>query len=121
MKIKYLIATLFILTAIASNTYAATAANEADMPVLHIQASRFVFTPSQISVKTGQTVLLEIEALDRQHGFSIPELGVRVDVIPGQKVVLKITPTKSGRLVFYCDIFCGSGHEQMAGEIVVES
>jgi cytochrome c oxidase subunit 2 len=59
--------------------------------------------------------------MDRLHGFSIPELGVRVDATPGQKTRISITPTKTGSFMFYCDIFCGSSHEEMAGEIIVES
>jgi len=96
-------------------------APEAEIPIIAIKASRFAYSPNQISVKKGQTVILEIESTDRLHGFAIPELGIRADALPGEKKTIKITPANSGRFVFYCDIFCGSGHEQMAGEIIVEN
>jgi cytochrome c oxidase subunit II len=90
-------------------------------PVIVVKASRFLFAPNKITLKKGQTVILEIEATDRLHGFSIPELDVRSDVAPGQKVSVKITPDKIGRFTFFCDIFCGSGHEEMSGVIIVEN
>ena len=117
----FMMVTFLVLLSAINPVYAADQPAETEVPVIHIKASRFVFSPTQITIKKGQTVLLEIEATDHQHGFSIPELGVRTDVTPGQKNLLKITATKTGKLVFYCDIFCGSGHEQMEGEILVES
>jgi cytochrome c oxidase subunit II len=33
---------------------------------------------------------------------------------------VRIVPDKAGTLPFHCDIFCGSGHEEMTGEIVVK-
>jgi len=32
---------------------------------------------------------------------------------------VRIVPDRTGRFEFRCDVFCGSGHEDMAGEIVV--
>jgi cytochrome c oxidase subunit 2 len=32
---------------------------------------------------------------------------------------VRIVPEKAGQFVFHCDIFCGSGHEDMAGVILV--
>jgi len=118
---KLMLAGLLGLTGQMTDAYAESNSAEADIPVIAIKASRFVYSPSQIAIKKGQTVILEIESSDRQHGFAIPDLGVRVDATPGEKKTIKITPTQSGKFVFYCDIFCGSGHEQMAGELVVEN
>lgn len=89
-----------------------------DKPII-IKASRFAFSPSKIILKKGQRVTLEISATDRLHGFSIPELGIRTDAMVGQTSSLSFTPNKKGKLIFFCDIICGSGHEEMAGEIEV--
>lgn len=91
----------------------------AEAPVIRIRASRFFYQPERIIVKKGQPVVLAIEAVDRVHGFSIPQLGIRAELTPGQTAVVRFTPTRTGTLGFHCDIFCGSGHEEMAGEIVV--
>jgi cytochrome c oxidase subunit 2 len=121
MKSSLLLTLLLLIFNGFSTAYAATQASEAELPVISIQASRFVYSPNKIKLKQGQSVVLEIEATDHLHGFSIPELKVRVDAPQGQKIRVVLTPTKAGVFVFYCDIFCGSGHEEMSGEISVES
>ena len=97
------------------NAAAAVPEPEPELPVISIKASRFVYTPNKIKLKQGQSVVLEIEATDHLHGFSIPELKVRADAPQGQKIRMVLTPTKAGVFVFYCDIFCGSGHEEKIG------
>jgi cytochrome c oxidase subunit 2 len=89
-------------------------------PVVHIEAKRFVYTPDTIELKVGEPVVLELVAVDRTHGFSIPDLGVRADVPVGQPVRVRVVPQKAGRFEFHCDVFCGSGHEEMSGILVVK-
>jgi cytochrome c oxidase subunit 2 len=52
-------------------------------------------------------------------GFNAPDFGVRSDIVPGKISRVRFTPDKSGQFAFQCDIFCGSGHEDMAGLITV--
>ena len=91
----------------------------ADEPVIKITAKRFEYNPSEITLKKGVPVTLELTALDRLHGFDIPQLGLRADVFPDQTVQVHLTPTTVGRFIFHCDIFCGFDHEDMAGYITV--
>src|SRR6059058_5794967 len=72
-----------------------------------------------ITAKKGVPVILELTALDRDHGFKVPEFGVRADVKLGEVARVRIVPDHTGRFEFRCDVFCGDGHEDMAGEIVV--
>ena len=87
--------------------------------VIHLTAKKFEYSPSAITVKKGQPVAIEIVSLDRKHGFTIPDLKVRSDVKPGTQNVVRFTPDKAGTFNFHCDLFCGSGHEGMAGTLVV--
>jgi cytochrome c oxidase subunit 2 len=87
--------------------------------VVHMTAKKFEYTPSQITLKKGVPVILEIIALDRDHGFKVPELGIRADLKSGQVTRVRIVPDRTGTFEFRCDVFCGSGHEDMSGEIVV--
>ncbi len=98
------------------------AASAAIPPERHvaIKATRFFYSPARIVLKTGQPVVLELTALDRLHGFDIPELHIRADILPGQVTEVRLTPAKAGTYEFHCDNFCGSGHETMAAKIVVE-
>jgi cytochrome c oxidase subunit 2 len=87
--------------------------------LIHLTAKKFEYDPSEITVKKGIPVVIDIVSLDRKHGFTIPELKVRTDVKPGQKNVVRFTPHTAGRFNFHCDLFCGSGHEGMSGTLVV--
>jgi cytochrome c oxidase subunit 2 len=87
--------------------------------VIHMTAKKFEYTPNEITLKKGVPVVLEIASLDRDHGFKVPELGIRADVKPGETTRVRIVPQRTGRFEFRCDVFCGSGHEDMAGEFVV--
>ena len=68
----------------------------------------------------GEPVVLEISSDDVHHGFNLPTFNVRADAIPGMNTRVKVVPDKTGTFAFYCDYYCGSGHEGMAGQLVVE-
>ena len=87
--------------------------------VIGITTKRFEFNPSVITIKKGEPVTLEFTALDVVMGFKLPDFGVRTDVIPGKTTRLRLVPMAAGTFVFLCDIFCGEGHEDMTGKLVV--
>lgn len=86
---------------------------------ISITAQRFRFEPAVIDLKRGETVLLQIHSLDYIHGFHVPALGLRTDLLPGTVSSLAMTPKQTGRLDFLCDNFCGDGHENMHGHFNV--
>jgi len=86
--------------------------------VIKIVAQRFSYTPNEIVLKKGQTVILEFTSLDFVHGLKIPDLDIRVDLPPGKITKVRITPEKAGVYDFLCDNFCGAGHEEMGGHII---
>jgi len=88
--------------------------------VVPIKVKRFEYVPKEVTLKKGVPVVLELKSLDVPHGFNLPDLGVRADVLPGQTARVRIVPKQTGRFVFHCDIFCGTGHEDLEGAIVVK-
>lgn len=94
-------------------------ASSAPPVVVPITARKFAFTPQRVTLKKGVPVVLELTSLDRLHGFNVPDLGVRADVLPGRTARVALTPEKVGTFAFHCDNFCGNGHPNMTGEIVV--
>jgi cytochrome c oxidase subunit 2 len=98
---------------------AAIAAAAPDEKVIAVSAMKFEFLPATINLKKGEPVILELSSLDRTHGFKVPALGLRADVLADTTVRVRIVPDKVGRFVFACDNFCGDGHEDMEGVIVV--
>lgn len=87
--------------------------------VIKIVAKKFDFVPSEIHVKQGETVVLQFTAPEVPMGFNLADFGVRTDIMPGKVASLRITPDKVGSFTFLCDVFCGSGHEDMSGTLVV--
>ena len=85
-----------------------------------IAASKFEYTPDTVKAKVGETLTFVLTSLDRIHGFKMPEFGIRTDIVPDQETRVTINPTKAGSYVFFCDIFCGDGHEDMSGTLIVE-
>ncbi len=73
-----------------------------------------------LKLKKGQTYRLHISSPDLQHGFSLQPLNMNFQVVPGYDHVLTITPTTSGTFTVICNEYCGLGHQQMTGKIIVE-
>ena len=107
---------LILLLTVACSGGSATAE---DVPVVPITAQQWSFSPNSVTLQRGAAVDLELTSNDVHHGFSLPDLGVRADVVPGKTTTLRIKPDKAGTFLFHCDYYCGSGHEGMNGQIVV--
>lgn len=86
---------------------------------IHVTAKKFQFTPDTITLKKGEPVVLVISSQDRKHGFNLRAFGIREDVSPGGTARIRFTPNKTGKFTFSCDVFCGEGHEDMTGTMVV--
>jgi cytochrome c oxidase subunit II len=87
--------------------------------VIEVQAKQFAFTPSEITLTKDVPVVLELTSLDVKHGFNCSGLGLRADIYPGKTTTLRFTPKKTGSFTFYCDVYCGEGHEDMTGFLLV--
>jgi len=87
--------------------------------VIRISASTFEFKPSEITVRKGMPVVLELTSQDRHHGFKLSAFELRVDIKPGVDEKVRFVPDKIGKFTFLCDVFCGDGHEDMSGTIRV--
>ena len=87
--------------------------------VIKVSAKRFDYSPGQLTLKKGQRVVLELTSADVVMGFNLPDFNVRGDMIPGKVTRVEFTPDKTGDFTFLCDIFCGSGHEEMHGRVTV--
>jgi cytochrome c oxidase subunit 2 len=87
--------------------------------VVKVTAKKFEYSPSVIRLKRGVPAVLQLTSLDRQHGFDCPALKLHAEINPGAVTQVKFMPDKVGDFPFHCDVFCGSGHDQMEGTIKV--
>jgi cytochrome c oxidase subunit 2 len=118
---KLAIVTVGAAGAAALIAWAAAAAYGASgEEVIQVTAQRYSYSPSEIVLHKGQPAVLEITSRDFMHGFKVPALNIRADLPPGTVTRVRLTPEKAGTYDFLCDNFCGAGHEQMEGRIVVK-
>jgi cytochrome c oxidase subunit 2 len=110
---------LFAVPALACGALRGVRAVAQSPRVVQVRVRRFVFTPQVIQLKKGEPVVFELSTDDVFMGFSVPDLDIRSDIVPGKVSRLELPPPKAGTYEFLCDIFCGSGHESMQGKIVV--
>ena len=87
--------------------------------IIPIRARKFTYEPAEIKLKLNEPVLFQLTSADVVMGFSVPDFKVRGTIIPGQVTEVAMTPDKAGEFNFLCDVFCGTGHENMEGRFIV--
>ena len=85
-----------------------------------MMAKQFVFEPATIEVSKGDRVRLIVASADVPHGISIPEYGINERLDVGKPVTIEFTADKEGTFTAFCSVFCGSGHSNMKGKIIVK-
>jgi cytochrome c oxidase subunit II len=90
-----------------------SSAGQVSSRTIEVTASRFAFTPGEISLKKGQPVILVIKTSAVAHGLRFRELNLDVKVNKGGTMEMRFTPDKTGDFVGHCSVFCGSGHGAM--------
>jgi cytochrome c oxidase subunit 2 len=99
--------------------YVAAQSAEPKEKVIKISAKKFNYTPGEVTLKKGVPVILEFRTQDVMMGFNLPDFNVRADMVPGKTTRVRLVPGKTGTFVFLCDVFCGTGHEEMNGKLTV--
>ena len=87
---------------------------------IDVIASRFQFEPAVITVAEGDRVRLRLHSADRTHGFAIKAFRVKA-LIPkvGEAVTVEFVADQAGTFDFVCSEYCGTGHGEMKGRLVV--
>ncbi|MDO8642443.1 MAG: cupredoxin domain-containing protein [Candidatus Woesearchaeota archaeon] len=106
-------------TDIPSEEPVSVSASTATVREITMTAKNWEFDPSTIEVNKGDRVVLTITSVDVKHGFSIDDFGVAITLEPGKIVTTEFVADKAGTFDFYCSVYCGSGHRDMVGKLVV--
>lgn len=95
-------------------------ANAAQEPrVIEIKAKKFEFSPSEITLKKGEPVILRLTSADRVHGFLVKPLKIDTDITPGKVTDIAVTPEAVSDYTVICDHYCGTGHGNMKMRLTV--
>jgi len=67
----------------------------------------------EMHLPVNQPVTLHVSAYDVIHSFWVPDMRLKVDMVPGLINTLVFTPTRVGRYELECTEFCGTFHGDM--------
>lgn len=87
--------------------------------VLRVDARQFAFEPATLRVDQGDTVTLELQALDAIHGLYLDGYDVQIKAEPGHIARATFVVDRAGKFKFRCSVSCGTLHPFMIGELRV--
>lgn len=76
---------------------------------------------NEMHVPINTPVTVHVTSRDVIHGFWIPEIRVKEDMVPGLINTVRFTPIKLGTYRIVCTEFCGVLHGNMVGKVVVDT
>jgi cytochrome c oxidase subunit 2 len=74
---------------------------------------------SELVLPAGREIDLRLQAQDVIHGFSVPELRLKQNAVPGENIHIHFTPTTPGTYAILCTQLCGTGHYRMNANLRV--
>jgi cytochrome c oxidase subunit 2 len=91
-----------------------------DPRAIDVIARRYAFEPAEIEVIEGERVRLLVKSGDGLHGFEIKALKISKEIPRGaEPVAIDFTAGAPGRYPILCSVYCGDGHDDMKGALVV--
>ena len=131
-----IIAALVLVVSIAATRWFASSTQKDGELLVEMVAEDSRFKPAEIRVQAGTRVILKVRAMDDKHGIAFkliaegkPEgspAGLRFNQpVPdwvleqGKETTIEFVAVLPGRYEFACSVFCGMGHNQMLGRVIV--
>jgi heme/copper-type cytochrome/quinol oxidase subunit 2 len=84
-----------------------------------IEARQFSYSPSELKVNSGDTVIIQLVSTDVVHGLYLDGYGVSVTADPGQTTTITFVADRPGSFRFRCNVTCGAMHPFMIGRLTV--
>ena len=79
------------------------------------KSSNDLIIPEKTNIK------LIMNSKDVLHGFFIPNMRIKRDVIPNRYTVMTIQSDKTGKYQIFCTEYCGTQHSQMLANLIVKT
>ncbi len=90
---------------------------------IYLAASQWIWRPSEIMLKAGVTYRIWVSSTDVLHGLTIVgedgKVVYNIMVMPGMAFAINIRFDKPGIYYILCNEYCGIGHQDMLGKIVI--
>jgi cytochrome c oxidase subunit 2 len=87
---------------------------------IQMVAIMFTFAPNEVHVPAHRPIRFRLTSADVTHGFMIAGTNANAMLVPGYISQFTIVFNTPGDYLLVCHEFCGNGHHQMSGRIIVE-
>jgi cytochrome c oxidase subunit 2 len=87
--------------------------------VINVVAKRFTFEPARIEVAEGDRVKLIVKSADGVHGLEVKKFKFHKKVPRGGEITIEFVASAAGEFPILCSEYCGEGHDDMKGMLVV--
>ncbi|THD34599.1 MAG: cytochrome c oxidase subunit II [Sphingomonas sp.] len=84
-------------------------------------SGRWIETANELHLPRGRTARVLLGSADVIHSFWVPNVAGKIDMVPGRRNVVDLTPRTDGWFRGQCAEFCGAQHAHMAFDVKVES
>jgi cytochrome c oxidase subunit II len=74
----------------------------------------------ELHLPVGKPIKLLLRSKDVLHNFSVAQIRVKMDLVPGLVTYVWFTPTRTGNFDLLCEELCGIAHFAMRGRVIVE-
>lgn len=79
-----------------------------------------VVTANEVHLPVGRQLLMEMRSADVIHDWWVPQLGNKMDLIPGNKNYIWLNIRKPGDYIGTCSEFCGEQHAWMRIRVIAQ-
>jgi cytochrome c oxidase subunit 2 len=80
-----------------------------------------ITTINQLNLPVDIPVLAHLSTKDVIHSFTLVEMRVKQDAIPGMEMPVWFEPTRVGNYEIGCSQLCGLGHYRMRGFVTIQT
>jgi len=87
--------------------------------LLELGDLRLACTTAPLFLPVETPCTLSITSTDVLHSFSLPQLGIKADAVPGRNTSVALMGTTQGVYIGYCSELCGIGHYAMPINVVM--
>ena len=90
-----------------------------DVREFNISVEGGAFNPNVITVQNGDTIVLNIRAVDAVYGFSLGTYDIVEQIPEGEEKMISFVVDRVGEFNFFCGGFCASEYWDMRGKLIV--
>jgi cytochrome c oxidase subunit II len=80
-----------------------------------------VVTANEVHLPAGKQLLMEMRSADVIHDWWVPQLGNKMDLVPGRNNYLWLNIQQPGKYIGACSEFCGAQHAWMRINVIAQN